>query len=175
MGTPGEKTRQAHTGSCIRWANLCAIILLFPLLPGCAYLDFGWDDKTSWDFKPFWDTGITIGEEDPENPGYDKDGNKIPSPEVLATYTFPDVTAGMHVLIGRDARITPTVGMEMFETKLGPTRWWSGQFFGGNQVAGFGLYKRWTSIYEITTGPFVCWDFEARGLNYGVGFTLIKF
>lgn len=149
--------------------------LVFLFLASCKFLDFGGDDKKAFEFRFFWDRAPAIGAEDPENPGFDKDGNKIPSPEVYATYYFPDVTAGLHVTIGTDPRLTPTVGIEFFEAKLWKLRWFSGQIFAGDQLVGFGFYKRLTSIYEITVGPFVGYDLDEHDWTWGCGGTLLRF
>lgn len=152
------------------------LMLLLPMLVvGCAYLDFGGDDKQAFEFRTFWSEAPYIGKENPETPGYDADGNKIPPPEVLATYAFPDITAGIHASIGGNHRITPTVGVELFEAKIWKARWFSGQIFAGSNVVGFGFYKRWTSIFEVTTGPFIGYDTEDNDTVWGIGGTLTKF
>ena len=149
--------------------------LMLLAVSSCRYLDFGGDDEKSFEFRPFWDQGPSIGEENPETPGFDKEGNKIPPPEVLATYTFPDLFAGVRAVIGPEPRVTPTVGIEIFEVKFPAVRWFSAQLSAGDQLVDFSFHKRLTSIYEITVGPFVAWDFEHHDFAYGLGASIIKF
>lgn len=141
----------------------------------CRFIDFGGDDEKPFEFRPFWGQGPDIGEENPETPGYDKDGNKIPPPEVLATYTFPDIFAGVRAVIGPEPRVTPTVGIELFEVKVPYARWFSAQLSAGDQLMEFSFHKRITSIYEITIGPFVGWDFDEHDVAWGIGGSIIKF
>lgn len=147
----------------------------FLFAAGCSYLDFGGNDEKDFELRFFWDRAPSIGEEDPDNPGFDKDGNKIPSPEIYATYYFPDVTAGIHATIKPEPRFTPTVGVELFEAKLWKARWFSAQVFAGDQLVGFGFNKRLTSMFEVTVGPFVGRDFEEDEWAWGVGGTVLKF
>lgn len=151
------------------------LLLALPLLCGCGILDFGGDDSKSFEFRPFWSNGPSVGDEDPENPGFDKDGNKIVSKEVLATYTFPDIHAGLHAVVAKEPRITPTVAVELFEVKVPYARWFSAQVSGGDQLVDFYLGKRLTSIFEVTVGPFAGWDFETHDWTWGVGGTVLKF
>jgi hypothetical protein len=149
---------------------------LFLFAAGCSYLDFGGNDEKDFELRFFWDrVPFRIGEEDPNNPGFDKDGNKLVSPEILATYYFPDVTAGVYAVVQPEPRITPTVGIELFEAKLWKARWFSAQVFAGHQLVGFSFNKRLTSIVEITAGPFVGRDFGEDEWAWGIGGTLLKF
>jgi hypothetical protein len=156
------------------WSFLTTSFLLCSL-PGCSYLDFGGNDEKQFEVRFFWQNGPSIGPEDPDNPGFDKDGNKRPSPEVLATYTFPDIHAGMNGQIGPKGRITPTMGIELVEVKVPYLRWFNLQVQGGYQLVDLYLGKRFTSIFEVTVGPWIGWDFEADATAWGVGGTLIKF
>ena len=149
--------------------------ILFLLLASCKYLDFGGDDKKSWELKFFWDRGPSIGEEDPNNKGFDKDGNKIPSPEVYATYYMPDIHAGLNGEIRPKGRVTPTVGVELLEFKVPYARWFNIQVQGGANLVDVYLGKRLTSIFEVTVGPWVGWDFDQDAWAVGVGGTLTKF
>lgn len=155
----------------MRWISL----LVIPFTASCAVLDFGGDEKVPFEFRSFLTDGPRVGEEDPENPGFDKDGNKIPPQEVLATYQFPDIHAGLHAVMGKGPRITPTVSVELFEVKIPYARWFSVQASAGDQLVDVYLGKRLTSIFEVTVGPFYGWDFEERDWTWGVGGTIIKF
>lgn len=155
------------------WRKLAPILLLS--IASCKYLDLGWDDKSNWELKAFWDKGPSIGEEDPANKGYDKDGNKIPSPEVLATYSFPDIHAGLAVEVTPKVKITPTMGVNLVDFKVPYLRWFEIQAQGGANMVDVYLGKRLTSIFEITVGPWFGYDFVSHGRAAGVGVTIIKF
>jgi hypothetical protein len=154
------------------------ILAALPLLSGCASLDFGGADGAAWQFRPGWNqAGVSsIGEEDPENPGFDKDGNLIPdNPEIATTYQFPDTTAGYALTMGSHSRTTPIIGIEAFEFKVPYLRWFSVQAQAGDQLLGVYVGKRFTSIYEITAGPWWGRDQETNEQSWGLAFTLIKF
>lgn len=150
----------------------------FLLIASCRFLDFGGHDEKAFEFRLGWDRGVNIpGKPDPNSPGghYDKDGNYVPdNPDVVATYTFPEIVAGIYGTL-KDPRFTPGVGFELFEVKVPYARWFSGQVFAGNQLAGAYLGKRWTSIVELTTGVFFARDFEDDDWTYGIGATITKF
>jgi hypothetical protein len=152
------------------------LVLLLPLLCSCGILDFGGDAGKDWEFIAFWDQGPSIGEEDPENPGYDKDGNKIVSPEVVATYTFPDIHAGYAWLDGKDEDpiMTPTINLELAEFKVPYLRWFNIQAGAGAGEAHIYVGKRFTSIIEITAGPLMGYRFDENEWVFGIQGTLIK-
>lgn len=152
-------------------------LLALAFLPtsACRFLDFGGDDGKVVELRFFWDRAPAIGAEDPENPGFDKEGNKIPSAEVYATYYMPDVCSGLNVLVQPDARITPVVGVELLEFKLPYVRWFSTQVQVGNQLVDVYVGKRLTSIFEVTIGGFVGRDFEEDAWTWGIGGTLLRF
>lgn len=156
--------------------KVVALASLALLCSGCA--GFGGPcTKESWDIRLGWNqSGITVGMEDPDNPGFDKDGNLIPdNPEILATYQFPDVTAGYGVLVQPSSRTTPTLGLELAEFKTPYLRWFSVQAMVGDDLAALYLGKRFTSIYEITGGLFYGRDQRANVETWGLAFTLLKF
>lgn len=158
--------------------KLISLVCLALLLSGCASLDFGGDEGKAWDFRWGWNqAGVTTpGKEDPENPGFDKDGNLIPeNPEIVTTYQFPDVTAGSAIVMGSEhSRTTPTLGMEIFEFKTPYLRWVSVQGMAGDNLVGVYVGKRFTSIYEVTGGPFWGRDQETNEQTWGLAFTLTK-
>ncbi len=152
-------------------------IFLPLLLVGCAgfQLDFGGDDDKDWEFKFFWDDRPQVGEEDPENPGFDKDGNKIPPPEVLATYAMPDIHAGYAWLDGDDPKVTPTINVELAEYKVPYLRWHIIAVGGGSNEAHIYVGKRLTSIVETSIGVMWAYRFDEDEWVIGVQGTLIKF
>lgn len=141
----------------------------------CRFLDFGGDNEKAFEARFFWDRIPKIGEEDKDNPGFDKDGNKIPSPEVLATYYFPDVVTGLNVVVQPSARMTPILGVELGEFKVPYLRWFSVQFQGGADLGTLYVGKRLTSVFEITMGPWIGWDFQENERAWGIGGTILKF
>lgn len=155
--------------------NYFILVLGLLVLPGCSILDLGEKDDEPWEFRLGWDKGIKIGEEDPDNPGFDRDGNKIVSGEVLATYTLPDVHTGIAWVNGEDPRITPTVNVELCEFKVPYLRWFSVQVGAGSQEAHIYLGKRLTSIFEVTVGPMLVRRFDEDDWVWGIQGTLIKF
>lgn len=156
---------------------LTALLLLSPLLSACASfpLDFGGDDSKDFEVRFFWNQGPQIGEEDPENPGFDKDGNLIPDPEVLAVYAFPDVHAGYAWLSGDDPKLTPTINVEIMEFKVPFFRWFVVAPGAGSNEAHLYVGKRLTSIYEITFGVLLGRRFDEDDWVWGIQGTLLKF
>ena len=155
--------------------HILTLAAILSLLPSCSLLDFGGDDEKQWEFQFFWDQGPQIGEEDEDNPGFDKDGNKIPPPEVLATYLFPDVSAGYAWLDGDDPKITGTLNIEIAEFKVPYLRWFSIQAGAGSNEAHIYVGKRLTSIVEVTIGPMLARRFDEDDWVLGIQATLIKF
>lgn len=150
----------------------CLTIVSCIILSGCA-LDFGGSGK-SWDFKPGFEH-LKIG---PGKPGgFDKDGNYIPEiPEVVTTYSIPDISIGsIGTINGSNSKITPYTGVELFEFRIPYVRWFKTELVVGNQLTGFYLGKRWSSIFEITTGVFFGRDFDSDGWVWGIGADFIKF
>ena len=144
-------------------------------LSGCSFLDFGGDDSKNFELKFFWDNAPDIGEEDPDNPGFDRDGNKRPSPEILATYYFPDVHAGYAWVDGEQNRILPTINVEIAEIKVPYARWFVFAVGAGVDEAHMYLGKRLTSILEVTMGPMLVRRFDTAEWVVGFQVTLLKF
>lgn len=147
------------------------------LMSGCALtraLDFGGDPKKAWDFRWGWEKGIETSKAKPG--GVDENGVYQPeTPAVDAILGFPDIHAGMMVVAQPAGRFTPTVQVEILEFKVPYARWFSLQAGAGNQLVDLYLGKRLVSVFEITVGPWVGWDFEEDAKAWGVGGTLIKF
>lgn len=161
----------------ITLVKVVSLLCLALLCSGCAALDFGGDKGKAWQFKSGWNPGgIKIGKEDPNNLGFDTDGNLIPeNTEILMTYQFPDVSAGYGVLVQPESRTTPTIGIELAEFKTPYLRWFVVQGMVGDDLAAVYLGKRFTSIYEITGGIFYGRDQRSNEETWGVAFTLLKF
>lgn len=152
--------------------------ILALLASGCSgiALDFGGDDKNSFEFNFGWERGVTpAGPENPATPGFDKDGNKIVPKEVSSTYTFPAVHAGMDAEVTPRGHLTPSIGITAFEFKVPYARWFSVQPHVGADLVDIYLGKRLTSIYEITIGPWFGRNYKDREWCGGLGLTIIKF
>jgi hypothetical protein len=160
-------------------------VLALPLM-GCGLmkaLDFGGTDEKAFEFHFGWEHGIHDGSAPPGK--VDKDGVYTPeTKEVDSILGFPNIHAGLAYEIQPKGRITPTVQVEAFRFKVPELRWWEIQVGAGAQIVELYLGKRLVSVYEVTVGPWVGWDFDESHkqgpgffskLAWGVGFTLIKF
>ena len=141
------------------------------LLTGCISvpLDFGGDSEKSFEWRWGWKQNKPAAQPSDEKPPFE-----VP-PEVEATYTFPDVTAGANAAVAPDFKFTPTVGVEIAEFKVPALRWFTIQAQGGYQLMDVYVGKRWTSVVEITTGAWFGYDFDEHDTTWGFGATLIKF
>ena len=166
--------------------TLLLVLALSISSSGCSLmkaLDFGGDDKVAWEFHWGWEHGIHDSTAKPG--GVDEEGRYKPeTPEVDAILGFPNIHAGIAGEIQPKARMTPTVQVEAFRFKVPELRWMVVQVGAGHQMVDLYLGKRLVSVYEVSAGPWVGWDFDEshkRGPNffsklaYGAMFTLIKF
>jgi len=153
---------------------------------GCSVmkaLDFGGTDAKPFEFHFGWEHGIHDGKAPPGK--VDQDGVYTPeTPEVDSILGFPNIHAGVAGEIEPKGHVTPTVQVEACRFKVPELRWWEIQVGAGTQMVDIYLGKRLVSVYEVTAGPWVGWDFDyshTRGPNfldklaYGVMVTLIKF
>jgi len=154
-----------------------ALPVLAFLLAGCSVmraLDFGGDPKKAWEFRFGWEKGIETSQAKPGKT--DDQGVYQPeTPEVDAILGFPDIHAGLMVVVQPKGRITPTVHVEACEFKVPFLRWFSVQVGAGAQLVDAYVGKRLVSVFEVTVGPWVGWDFEEDAYAWGVGGTLIRF
>jgi hypothetical protein len=145
-------------------------------LTGCAEFRPSWIREDSYTVS---ETEITEGDFDgPRRGHFDDEGNWIPDePTIAWTYKIPDISAGfVFDIASLDA--TPSLQIELLEFDipfLPYLRTW--KFDAGVAYQRAYLYggPLITSIFEISLGGFVGWNFEDRILSYGVGFTIIKF
>ena len=105
---------------------------------------------------------------------YDADGNLIVPPEISATYSAPDLHAG-YVYVFHADRFTPSLAVELYQTKLPLIRETNFVLGMGDQLIYLGVNKVWTSIYEISTGVIVGRDFEDDQWVIGIEAMVIKF
>ena len=152
-------------------------LALVPLMLGCSVmraLDFGGDPGKAFEFRLGWEHGIEIpaGKPGTTNP----DGTYVPeTPEVAAILGFPDVHAGMNVIIQSKPRISPTIGIEVCEFKVPYLRWFNVQVQGGTDLVDIYVGKKLLSVFEISVGLWAGWDFAEDRTAFGIGGTLIKF
>lgn len=153
------------------------MLFAFPFLVGCSVmktLDFGGVDEKPFEARFAWQKRFETSKADPGKID-DKGVYQPETPEVEAALQFPDIHAGMSVVIQPKPRITPTVNVEIVEFKVPVLRWFSVQVGAGNQLAEIYLGKRLVSVFEITAGPWVGYDFEEHDRSWGVAATLIRF
>ena len=132
-------------------------------------------DERAWDLTWSWQGRIQkVGKPSAENPDYDDDGNLIVSPEVMNTYRFPDLHAGMTYDI-EFGRARPVLECEVLEFKAPGIRWNSVGVIGGEDLIGLHLSHRWTSVYEVCTGVFYAYDTNEASPTFGVLFLIMKF
>lgn len=174
--------------------NLLNIFLLCSALtlPGCASFRPSFISDNSWELENNRQP-LNENEDAPENEEerdltddidgplgghFDEDGNWIPdNPSIPWTYQIPDISAGSIFDIST-LEVTPTIQVELleFDTPLPwPVRTYKLDAGVGYQRVYLYLGPRITSIFEISVGGFVGWNWDEGDLSYGVGFTLIKF
>lgn len=144
---------------------------------GCkvlAALDFGGDPKSDWEIHAGWEHGL---HDSTALPGQvdDKGVYKPETPEVDSILGFPNIHAGVSGQIRPMGRVTPTVSIEACRVKAPYLRWWELQIGAGNQLVEASFTKRLVSVFEVTAGPWIGWNFDFHALAWGVCFTLIKF
>jgi len=153
---------------------LCLLLSLN--LAGCAEFRPSWIREDSYDISEG-----EITEDDFDGPlrgHFDEEGNWIPDePTIEWTYKIPDLSAGSIFDIAT-LDVTPSIQIELLEFDipfLPYLRTW--KFDAGVGYQRVYLYggPLITSIFEISVGGFVGWNFEDRKVSYGVGFTIIKF
>lgn len=109
---------------------------------------------------------------------FDEEGIWIPDdPTIEWTYKVPDISAGF-IFDAHSLDVTPSIQVEVleFDTPLPwPLRTCKVDLGVAYQRA-YGYFgPRITSIFEISVGGFVGWNWKDKDLSYGVGFTLIRF
>jgi len=151
------------------------LFLILSLLSGCAQFRPGFIRDDSWTTN---DEILDSDFDGPRNGHFDDEGNWIPDDITIEwTYTIPDISAGfIFDIASLDA--TPSLQIELLEFDIPGLRWfktWKVDAGIGYQRAYGYLGPRLTSIFEISVGGWVGWNWEDNELAYGVGFTIIKF
>jgi len=175
-----------------------SLVLLLVFLSGCESFRPSWIDENYWkveDYTPRENIpdGLDITEEDFDGPlggHFDPDtGEWIPDDKTIeATYKIPDISAGFLVDFapladsGDDLSITPSLQVEVVEFDLpidsgllAYIRTWKFDIGVGYQRTYGYLGVKLTSIFEISVGPWVGWDWDESRIAFGVGVGIIKF
>lgn len=147
------------------------LIMLFMLIvPGCSWIQPSFISENSYGVASV-DSGENLGGH------FDEDDNWVPdNPDIPLTYKIPDISSGI-IFDASDFKVTPTLQVELFEfdTHIPYVNRLVVDFGVGYQRTFIYVGKLWTSIFEITTGGFVGWDWEEKDLSYGIGATIIRF
>lgn len=165
--------------------HLVYLLIFLILTPGCAYFKFGWQRG---DKQPAPEGGQNIeGLDGPSNGHFNDDGEWVPDdPTIAATYQIPDISSGFIIDIGsalsdeerrRGEFLSPSLQIELieFDTQIPYVRTLKVDLGAAYQRPFIYLGKKWTSIFEVSTGVFAGWNFDTNELSYGVGATIIKF
>jgi hypothetical protein len=111
---------------------------------------------------------------------FDEEGNWVPNnPDIAMTYQIPDISAGLLVDLTniKEVKVSPGLQIELLEFNthipyLGTLK----LDIGGAYMRAYGyIGKRWTAVFEISTGIVYGWDFREKEPFYGVCLTLIRF
>lgn len=164
--------REKRTG----WANLvlCALLLSST---GCRVFKPGFVREDSYEVKPSDSNAVVDGVEGPTGGHFDEDGNWIPdNPDIPMTYKIPDIGAGF-IFDVKSLDLTPSIQVEILEidTHIPYVNTLKLDLGVGYQRAFAYVGKLWTSIFEISTGLFVGWNWDDNDVSYGVGATIIRF
>ena len=167
-----------------------ALLLFCALLPtqGCSLIRLGWVDENShkveYDDKKEQppvakkkEDSILPPDMGPLGGHFDKDGKWIPDdPEIEATYKIPDIGAGF-LFDAKTFDVSPAIQVELleFDTRIPYVRRIKLDAGVGYNRTYLYVGKLWTSIFEVSTGGFVGWNWDDQELSYGAAFTIIKF
>jgi len=162
---PPIKSRTTKRGVGILFLLLLCFTLI--LTPGCR------------DFKPGWvseDSYSVEGIDDPLGGHFDGEEWVPDNPDIEMTYKIPDIGTGFVVDV-KDWTVSPSLQVELLEFNsfipyLGLIKVDLGVAY---QRAFVYVGKLWTSIFEISTGGFVGWNFDDEEPCYGIAFTVIHF
>lgn len=158
------------------WASLA--LLAIPLVfSGCNVLKPGFIREDSYEVKSREDNTQVEGVDGPTGGHFDENGNWIPdNPDIPMTYKIPDIGAGF-IFDVRSLDVSPSIQVELLEidTHIPYIRTLKVDAGVAYQRAYIYVGKLWTSIFEISTGGFVGWNWEDNDISFGAGFTLIRF
>ena len=159
----------------LKLQKILLFLILSLLLSGCAEFRPGFIRDDSWGV----DDEITDEDFDgPRNGHFDEEGNWIPDDATIEwTYAIPDISAGF-IFDVNSLDATPSLQIEIVEFDIPGLKYlrtWKFDAGVGYQRAYGYLGPLLTSIFEISVGGWVGWNWEDNELAYGIGFTIIKF
>lgn len=151
--------------------------ILILTISGCGIFQPGWVREDSYKVEPRHDNAKVNGVDGPTGGHFDEDGNWIPyNSDIPMTYKIPDISAGF-IFDANSLDVSPSLQVELLEinTQL--------SYVGRIKLDGGVAYQRayvyagklWTSIFEISTGIFVGWNWEDNEISYGAGVSIIRF
>jgi len=159
---------------------LLILTALLSLSTGCSLFRWGWVDENSYavedESEPSNDS-ILPDDIGPLGGHFDNDGKWIPDdPDIELTYKIPDISAGFIFDIN-SLSASPSIQVELFEfdTRIPYVRRIKFDLGVAYQRGFIYAGKLWTSVFEISTGGFIGWNWEDEQLSYGFAFTIIKF
>lgn len=150
---------------------------------GCESFSFGWQREDSIKINNWSEN--EEGVPDFANGHFNDDDEWIPDNEDIAsTYKIPDLGTGF-IFDVNSLSVSPSLQIELveFDSHIPYINTLKVDFGVAYNRTFFYLGKLWTSIFEISTGVYVGWNFDdfdwkkLRGgeLSYGAGATIIKF
>lgn len=155
--------------------NIKIIILLSLILSGCGSVRLGWIDENSYETEQ--SDSILPDDIGPLGGHFDEDDKWIPDDEdIVLTYKIPDISAGF-IFDARTLEVSPSISIELFEfdTHIPYVRRLKFDAGVAHQRTFGYVGKLWTSIFEISTGAFIGWNWKEQELSYGAALLIIKF
>lgn len=163
----------------IGWANLVLLVISLGS-SGCSVFKPGFIREDSYEVEPSSDNAVVEGIDGPTGGHFDDNGNWIPdNPDIPMTYRLPDIGAGFIIDVGdlHEIVVSPSLQIELLEVDTHIPYVRTLKIDAGlSYMRGF-IYigKLFTSIFEISAGFFIGYDFEDKEPAYGVAATIIRF
>lgn len=159
--------------------NIMAALLISISVGGCAFIKPSFIDENYFKIEEEFTQEDSILPEDigPLGGHFDEDGNWIPDDEEIElTYKLPDISVGSIFDIN-SLNVSPSIQIELFEIDshipyISTIKVDLGVAYQRTYIY---VGKLFTSIFEISAGGFVGWNFEDKEISYGIGFTIIRF
>lgn len=153
------------------------LLALIPVLNGCQIIRPGFVREDTIVFEGETDNEVVDGVEGPTGGHFDEEGNWVPdNEEIPSTYKIPDIGAGF-IFDANSLDASPSLQIELLEmdTRIPYIRTLKLDAGVAYQRAFIYVGKLFTSIFEISAGGFVGWNWEDNKLSYGIGVTVIRF
>jgi hypothetical protein len=153
------------------------LILLVLITSGCSVFRPGFVREDSYQVVENETNTKVEGVDGPTGGHFDENGEWIPdNKEIPSTYKIPDIGAGF-IFDVNSLDVSPSLQVELLEVNTHVPYLGTLKLDGGVAYQRGFLYvgKLWTSIFEVSTGGFIGWNWEDDDLSYGVGATIIRF